>query len=62
MRALTMFSLQNADLIISQIDPSGVGLLSFGSFCRGVAALMSKNGSDVRNDGNIEPGRNNAIQ
>ena len=32
--------LQDADLIISRIDPSGGGLLSFPAFCRGVAALM----------------------
>ena len=30
---------QNADAIISQIDPSGAGLLSFSSFCKGVATL-----------------------
>ena len=31
---------QDADLIISRIDPAGGGLLSFPAFCRGVAALM----------------------
>ena len=32
---------QDADLIISRIDPDRAGLLSFPAFCRGVATLMS---------------------
>ena len=31
---------QDADLIISRIDPDRAGLLSFPAFCRGVATLM----------------------
>ena len=37
--------------MISQIDPAGVGLLSFESFCRGVATLMNSDNNEKADTG-----------
>ena len=44
------FIFQPADAILGQIDTAGAGLLSFSSFCQGVATLMGSSQEEVEEE------------
>ena len=54
-KTLQRVIIQDAELIISRIDPDRAGLLSFPAFCRGVATLMT---SDI---GHRHPGEQTSL-